>query len=218
MGPSCNSESSPGRRPREADYRSCTAVLAPKGPTSVLPITVTLGRCMTLSPRMNKTTAHPIKWVLYGMPTHSWHRRLTNFQVLSCAGWALRFFGAVGLGPVGQWFLYYLELLREPGPQGGGHTGKPMCTCARAHPHAHTRAHTRARWLPRGRALSFLAIRREHCFFSPQDCRVLLSGFMILTQRQGLHPSLSSAKRSEVVTRCVSFVACELERTILSFH
>lgn len=217
MGPSCNSESSAGRRPREADYRSRTAVLAPKGPTSVLPITVTLGRCMTLSPRMNQTTAHPIKWVVYGMTTHSWHRRLTNFKVLSRAGWARRFFGAVGLRPVGQWFLYYVKLLRELGPQGGGgHTEKAMCMCA----HARTRTHTRARWLPRGGAAvhSVFSQLEEHCFFSPQDCPLLLARFVIVTQRQGLHPSLSSAKRSEVVTRCVSFLACELERAIPSFH
>ena len=47
---------------------------------------------------------------------------------------------------------------------------------------------------------------------------MLLSGLVMLTQRQALHPSLSSAKRSDVVTRCVSYLACELERTLLSFQ
>lgn len=108
-------------------------------------------------------------------------------------------------------------------PQRAGATGKrrntekPICMCVCIHAqHLYVPTHR----LPIGGATlhSIFWQLEEHCFFPPQDYPVLLSGLVMLTQRQALHPSLSSAKRSDVVTRCVSYLACELERTLLSFQ
>ena len=46
-----------------------TATLSSRDCTSLLPITVTLGRYVALSPRMNRDTAHSVKWVFCGVTT-----------------------------------------------------------------------------------------------------------------------------------------------------
>lgn len=139
------------------------------------------------------------------------------FRVLSCAGWALSFYGAVRLFPIGQGFWYCWKLLRELGHrEEEEHRETHMHVCVQTRT-TQACTYTQASKRRSNRALNFLAVRRA-LFLSPQDCPVLLSGLVILTQRQALHPSLSSAKRSEGVTRCVSYLACELERTLLSFQ
>ena len=193
-----------------------TATLSSRDCTSVLPVTVTLGRHVTLSPRMNKDTVHPVKWVFCRMttqrasqPYHSECWAVLAGLLVSSVQWgcvlSVRGFCIIGSSSE-SWGHSEEEEHRE--------THMHVCVHTCTTPvYTYTQASKRRSNL----ALNIWQLE-EHCFFSPQDYPVLLSGLVMLTQRQAVHPSLSSAKKSEVVTRCVSYLACELERILLSFQ